>query len=393
MSSKSPFEGSATRLLRAGHEPRTYHGFVNPPVVHASTVLFPDTETMRRRGQRYTYALRGTPTTEALEEQLDELEGSKGTILVPSGLAAVSIPLLAFLSSGDHLLVVDSVYGPTRIFCDTMLRRMGVEVEYFDPAVGAGISTLIRPNTRALFLEAPGSNTFEMLDVAPMAAAARAAGAVTMMDNTWATPLYFRPLDHGVDLSIHALTKYPGGHSDVMLGSVSANEATFGRLRDAQMQLGVNAAPDDAYLVFRGLKTMAVRLERHQEAALRLAEWLETRPEVARVLHPALPSFAGHALYKRQFKGSSGLFSIVLEGGGDREAAAFLDALRLFGLGYSWGGFESLAVQPDLRDRTVAKAPQEGPVLRFQVGLEDIADLKADLERGFRALETLRTGA
>lgn len=377
--------GPSTRLLRAGHAPARFHGFVNPPVVHASTVLFPDTETMRRRGQPYTYALRGTPTTEALELALDELEGSAGTILVPSGLAAISIPLLAFLGAGDHCLVVDSCYGPTRLFCDTMLRRLGVETEYFDPGIGAGLSALLRPNTRVVFLEAPGSNTFEMMDVAQACEIARSHGAVTMLDNTWATPLLFRPLDHGVDMSIHALTKYPGGHSDVMIGSVSANAATFKRLRDAQMQLGVNVSPDDAYLTFRGLKTMPVRLKAHETSALELAHWLETRPEVARVLHPALPSFEGHALWKRQFKGSSGLFSFVLAGSDRRTAARFLDALRLFGLGFSWGGFESLALDADLDDRQVARAPAEGRVIRLQVGLEDVADLRKDLERGFAA--------
>ncbi|MBB3998305.1 cystathionine beta-lyase [Aureimonas pseudogalii] len=342
---------------------------------------------MRRRDQKYLYGLRGTPTIEALEHALDDLEGSHGTILVPSGLAAISFPLLAFLSSGDHCLVVDSVYGPTRLFCDTLLRRMGVETEYFDPAIGgAGLAQRMRANTRVVFLEAPGSNTFEMLHVAGMADVARRGGAVSMLDNTWATPLLFRPLDHGVDLSIHALTKYPGGHSDVMMGSVSANRETFARLRDAQMQIGVNVSPDDTYLVLRGLKTMAVRLKAHEAAALELASWLETRPEVARVLHPALPSFPGHDLWKSQFKGASGLFSIVLAGGGEREASAFLDALRIFGLGYSWGGFESLALEAHLGDRVVAKAPTEGPVIRLQIGLEDVADLRRDIEGGLAAL-------
>ncbi|MFC0192116.1 cystathionine beta-lyase [Aureimonas pseudogalii] len=379
--------GSSTRLLHAGYAPSDYHGFVNPPTVRASTVLFPDAESMRRRDQKYLYGLRGTPTIEALEHALDDLEGSHGTILVPSGLAAISFPLLAFLSSGDHCLVVDSVYGPTRLFCDTLLRRMGVETEYFDPAIGgAGLAQRMRANTRVVFLEAPGSNTFEMLHVAGMADVARRGGAVSMLDNTWATPLLFRPLDHGVDLSIHALTKYPGGHSDVMMGSVSANRETFARLRDAQMQIGVNVSPDDTYLVLRGLKTMAVRLKAHEAAALELASWLETRPEVARVLHPALPSFPGHDLWKSQFKGASGLFSIVLAGGGEREASAFLDALRIFGLGYSWGGFESLALEAHLGDRVVAKAPTEGPVIRLQIGLEDVADLRRDIEGGLAAL-------
>ncbi|MFD2238453.1 cystathionine beta-lyase [Aureimonas populi] len=382
--------GRATRLLHAGHEPKVFHGFVNPPIVHASTVLFPNAAAMRERGQAYTYALRGTPTLDALEGALNELEGSAGTVLLPSGLAAVSVPLLAFLSSGDHLLVVDSVYGPTRIFCDGMLRRMGVEVEYFAASLGTGIAARMRPNTRAVFLEAPGSNTFEMLDVKAVAEIAHGANAVVMMDNTWATPLFFRPLEHEVDLSIHALTKYPGGHSDVMLGSVSATREAFPRLRAAQMQMGINAAPDDAYLVFRGLKTMPVRLAHHQAAALDLAHWLEGREGVARVLHPALPSFEGHELWRRQFSGSSGLFSLVLDGGGRAQAEAFLDALELFGLGYSWGGFESLALQPSLSDRTLTPVPAEGPVIRLQVGLEDPEDLRRDLARALEAAANAR---
>ncbi|MBC8129310.1 MAG: cystathionine beta-lyase [Rhizobiaceae bacterium] len=375
-----------TRLSHGGGDPHAYHGFINTPVVHASTVLFPNTDTMRRRAHSYRYGLWGTPTTKALEETLDDLEGSAGTILLPSGLAACTFPLLAFLSSGDHALIVDSVYGPTRRFADTVLRRMGIDVEYFHPGRDGGIGPLMRPQTKVVFLEAPGSNTFEMIDVAAAAAVAKAGGAVTMLDNTWATPLFFRPLDHGVDLSIHALTKYPGGHSDVMMGSVSATAETFPRLRDTQMTIGVNAAPDDTYLILRGLKTMGIRLARHEETALALAEWLETRDEVAGVLHPALPSFDGHDLWKRQFKGSSGLFSIVLRGGGVREASVFLDSLRLFGLGYSWGGFESLAVLADLSDRTLATASPEGQVIRLQIGLEDRADLQRDLETGFAAM-------
>ncbi|WP_062226392.1 cystathionine beta-lyase [Aureimonas frigidaquae] len=377
-----------TLAAHAGYAPRDYHGFVNPPVVHASTVLFPDTQTMKKAAQPYTYGLRGTPTTQALEQALDAMEGSAGTILVPSGLAAITVPLLAFLGAGDHLLCVDSVYGPTRRFCQQMLQRTGVEVSYFHPS--DDIESHMRPNTRVVFLEAPGSNTFEMLDVAAAAQKAHAGGALVMMDNTWATPLYFRPLQHGVDLSIHALTKYPAGHSDVMLGSVSATAQAYPRLREAQMALGVNAAPDDAYQTLRGLRTMPTRVERHGASALALAHWLEGHAMVARVLHPALPSFPGHDLYRRQFSGSTGLFGIVLGGMGDTEAAAFLDALELFGLGYSWGGFESLALQPDLSDRTVAHGPTDGTIIRLQIGLEDVEDLKDDLEKGFAAIARLR---
>jgi len=381
--------GVNTRLAHAGNDPADYFGFVNPPVVHASTVLFPNAATMENRAQKYTYGTRGTPTTDALCAAIDELEGSAGTILVPSGLAAVTVPFLAFLSAGDHALIVDSVYHPTRHFCDTMLKRLGVSVDYYDPAAGAGIEALIKPNTRLVHTEAPGSNTFEMQDIPAIAAVAHKHGAVVTMDNTWATPLYFRPLDFGVDVSIHAATKYPAGHSDILFGTVSANAANWERLHDTQITLGTCASPDDAYQVLRGLRTMGVRLERHQESALELARWLEGVDDVARVLHPALPSFPGHDLWKRDFKGASGIFSIVLDGGAPErhkaKAHAFLDALGIFGLGYSWGGFECLAVHVNLSDRRIAKVPQEGPVLRLQIGLEDVKDIKADIERGLAA--------
>lgn len=382
---KTDQKGINTRLAHSGHNPSDFFGFVQPPVVHASTVLFPDADTMANRTQRYTYGTRGTPTSDALCAAIDELEGSAGTIAVPSGLAAVVVPLLAFLSAGDHVLIVDSVYNPTRRFADTMLARLGVEVEYYAPEIGADIEQLMKPNTKVVWTESPGSNTFEMQDIPAIAKVARSHGAVTMMDNTWATPLYFRPLDYGVDISVHAATKYPGGHSDVLLGTVSANAACWERLHDTFLTLGVCAGPDDVYQVQRGLKTMGVRLERHQNSALEIAQWLEERPEVARVLHPALPSFPGHAIWKRDFSGSSGLFSIVLAGGDQKQAHAFLDALEIFGLGYSWGGHESLAVHVFLGDRTVAKANYDGPVIRLQIGLEDPADLIADIEKGLAA--------
>jgi cystathionine beta-lyase len=377
--------GVHTRLAHAGNDPRDFHGFVNPPVVHASTVLFPDAATMAARSQKYTYGTRGTPTTDALTSAIDALEGSAGTILVPSGLAAVTIPLLAFLSAGEHVLIVDSVYHPTRNFADTMLKRLGVEVEYYDPLIGAGIEALMKPNSKVVFTESPGSNTFEMQDIPAIAGVARARGAVVMMDNTWATPVYFRPLDHGVDLTIHAATKYPAGHSDVLLGTVSANERCWKQLHDTYITMGCCAAPDDVYQVLRGLRTMGVRLERHQDNALAVARWLEKQPGVARVLHPALESFPGHDLWKRDFCGASGVFSIVLKGGGKEQAHAFLDALEIFGLGYSWGGYESLAVHVSLADRVVAKGDYEGPVLRLQIGLENTEDLIADLAKALDA--------
>lgn len=368
-----------------GNDPHGFYGFVNPPVVHASTVLFPDAATMAARNQKYTYGTRGTPTTEALARAMDELEGSAGTIIVPSGLAAICVPLLAFLSAGDHVLIVDSVYHPTRRFADTMLQRLGVEVEYYDPLIGGDIARLMKPNTKVVFTESPGSNTFEVQDIPAIAAAAHAGGAVVMMDNTWATPLFFRPLDHGVDISIHAATKYPAGHSDVLLGTVSANAATWETLHETFITLGVCAGPDDVYQVLRGLRTMGVRLARHQESALAIARWLESQPGVAQVLHPALESHPGHAIWKRDFSGSSGIFSFVLFGGGQKQAHAFLDALEIFGLGWSWGGFESLATHVFLGDRTIAKGDYAGPIIRLQIGLEDVDDLKADIERGLAA--------
>lgn len=381
--------GVNTRLAHIGHDPSSYHGFINPPVVHASTVLFPDCHTMETRGQKYSYGTRGTPTTDALCEALDELEGSAGTILVPSGLAAISVPFLAFLSAGDHALIVDSVYAPCRLFCNAMLKRLGVEIEYYDPEIGAGIETLIKPNTKLVHTEAPGSNTMEMQDIRVISEVAHKHGCVVTMDNTWATPLYFRPLDFGVDVSIHATTKYPSGHSDIIMGSVSANAKYWPQLHETAIIMGICGSPDDSYQILRGLRTMGVRLEHHQRSALDIARWLESRDDVARVLHPALPSFPGHEIWKRDFKGASGVFSFVLKvddsANSKAKAHALLDTLSLFGLGYSWGGFESLALHVNLSDRTIRKAPKDGPLIRLQIGLEDVADLKRDLEAGFAA--------
>jgi cystathionine beta-lyase len=377
-------KGINTLLAHSGYNPRDYHGFVNPPVVHGSTVLFPDAKTMKERKQRYTYGTRGTPTSDALAAAVNELEGSAGTIIVPSGLAAITVPLLGFLSSGDHALFVDTIYFPTRRFADTMLRRLGVEVEYYKPEIGADIQDLLRPNTKLIFTESPGSNTFEMQDIPAITAIAREAGIVTMLDNTWATPVYFKPLDHGVDISIHAATKYPGGHSDVLLGTVSANDACWEKLWDAYLTLGTCAGPDDVYQVLRGLRTMGVRLERHQATAFEVARWLEGQPGVAQVLHPGLESHPGHAIWKRDFSGASGLFSIVLKGG-EKQAHAFLDALEIFGLGASWGGYECLAAQVSLADRTVTARDYGGEIIRLQIGLEDTADIIADLAQALEA--------
>ncbi|WP_428429151.1 cystathionine beta-lyase [Pararhizobium sp.] len=385
--------GPNTQLVRTGYDPVDYHGFINPPVVRASTVLFPNAQAMETHSQKYTYATRGTPTTDALCQAVNELEGAAGTIIVPSGLAAVTLAFLAYLTPGDHALIVDSVYGNVRHFCDTMLKRFGVEVEYYHPSIGVGIEAMLKPNTKLVHLEAPGSNTFEMQDVPAIAAAAHSQGAVVTMDNTWATPLFFRPLDFGVDVSIQASTKYPAGHADILLGTVSANADHWKRLRQANGALGICGAADDAYQVLRGLRTMGLRLERHQASALEIAQWLEGRDDVARVLNPAMPSFPGHDIWKRDFNGASGVFSFVLAVSRPedfkRKAQSFLDALSLFGLGYSWGGFPSLALHVNLDERHILQAPTEGPVLRLHIGLEDVIDLKADLEKGFAAAHAI----
>jgi cystathionine beta-lyase len=378
-----------TRLVTAGRDTALYHGFVNPPVYHASTVLYPSAADMIAHRAPYQYGRRGTPTSEAFENALRELEGPAcaGVSLLPSGAAAVSTALLSVLSAGDHLLITDSVYRPTRNFADSILKRFGVETTYYDPLIGSEIAALFRSNTRAVFVEAPGSQSFEMQDIPAIARVAHERGAVVLMDNTWATPLYFRALDHGVDLSIQAGTKYIGGHSDLMLGTVSANAATWPRLRETVLTTGLCVGPDDMYLGLRGLRTMSVRLERHQKSALAIAHWLQQRPEVLRVLHPGLDTDPGHAIWKRDFLGATGLFSVILKPVSEQALHAFLDSLRLFGMGFSWGGYESLVILFDCSSyRTATRWAPGGPALRFHVGLEDVGDLTEDLERGFAAL-------
>lgn len=382
---KKDSRGINTRLAHDGYDPGDYFGFVNPPVVHASTVLYPNAASMRNRNVPYTYGTAGTPTTDAVARATDALEGSAGTICVPSGLVAVTLPLLAFLGAGDHVLIVDTVYYPTRRFADGMLTRLGVDVEYYDPHLGKEVEKLFKPNTKVLFMESPASNTFEMSDVRALTAVAKPRGIVTMIDNTYATPLFFKPLEHGVDLSIHASTKYPAGHSDLVFGTVSANEACWHTLRDSQIQTGICVQGDDAYQVLRGMRTMGIRLERHQKSALEIAIWLQGQDGIGQVLHPALPDHPGHDIWKRDFCGSSGIFSFVLRGASVPQVDAFLDALEIFGLGYSWAGFESLAVHAQLGDRTVSKRDYGGPVIRLQIGLEDVPDLKADIAKGLAA--------
>lgn len=380
---KASFEPE-TEVVRLGRDPFRFDGFVNPPVVRGSTVLYPNYADLAAHRSRYSYGRRGNPTSEALETALQALEGSDGVALTPSGLSACSIALLSALAAGDHLLMVDTVYYPTRRFCDTVLRRMGVETTYYDPLVAAGIAQLLRENTRAIFLEAPGSQSFEMQDVPAITAVARARGITTLIDNTWATPLFFRPHDFGVDISIQAGTKYIGGHADLNLGTISAVGQSWKRVHDTHGDMGICISPDDAALGSRGLRTMAVRLERHQASALTLARWLQARPEVSRVLHPGLESDPGHAIWKRDFKGSSGLFSIILKPVDEPALAAFFDALELFGMGYSWGGYESLIIAFDCSTyRTATKWQAEGPGVRLHIGLESPADLMADLDQAF----------
>jgi cystathionine beta-lyase len=380
---------NATRLVTGGRHSHAYHGFINPPVVHASTVIYPTVADYEAHRGPYQYGRRGTPTTEALSEALAELEGPTcaGVALLPSGLAAASIALLAVLKAGDHVLVTDSVYFPTRKFCDSVLSRYGIATSYFDPLIGARIAELIAPNTRAVYLESPGSLSFEMQDVPAIAAAAHAAGALVLMDNTWASPLYFRALEKGVDLSIQSGTKYIGGHSDVMLGTVSASQACWRALSDTVFTMGLCVGPDDIYLGLRGLRTMGVRLAQHHASAVKAAHWLAARPEVARVLYPALESDPGHAIWRRDYTGACGLLSIVLKPVPQRAVHAFIDALTLFGIGASWGGFESLVIPFELAPiRSATRPALEGPAIRFHIGLEDVDDLTADLERGFAAL-------
>jgi cysteine-S-conjugate beta-lyase len=379
-----------TRLVVSGRDPQAYHGYVNPPVYHASTMLYPTAEDQVAHRSRYSYGRRGTPTSEALESALTDLEGAAcaGVALLPSGLAAISSALLAVAGAGDHILVTDSVYRPTRTFCDPIFKRMGVETTYYDPLIGAGIETLFKPNTRAVFTEAPGSQSFEMQDIPAIAKVAHDKGALVLTDNTWGTPLYFRPLEKGVDLSIQAGTKYIGGHSDIMFGCVSANAKTLPRLKDTVYGMGLCVGPDDIYLALRGLRTLGVRLARHYQSGVRVARWLEQRPEVLRVMHPALESDPGHAVWKRDFSGACGLFSIVLKPCADKAVYAFMNELQLFGMGYSWGGFESLVIAFDCAEyRSATPWAPGGPTLRFHIGLEEPGDLIADLERGFAAMK------
>ena len=377
-----------TTLVTAGRDTRAQKGFVNPPVVHGSTVLYPTADDLHAHRGEFQYGRRGTPTTKALQQALMALEGPQcaGVGLAPSGLSAITTTLLAVLKAGDHLLVCDNAYRPTRNFCNGLLARYGVETSYFDPLVSADIAGSFKPNTKAVLVEAPGSQSFEMPDIPAIATAAHGRGALVIDDNTWATPLYHRSLEQGVDISMQAATKYIGGHSDIMFGTISANARAWPLVAEAIQLLGVCAGPDDVFLAIRGLRTLAVRLAQHHRSGLEMARWLAGRPEVVRVLHPALETDPGHAIWKRDFCGASGLFSIVLKPAPQKAVDALLDAVELFGMGYSWGGFESLVIPFDCAPyRTATDWAPGGPALRLHIGLENVEDLKADLARGFAA--------
>jgi cystathionine beta-lyase len=381
-----------TRIVHTGSDPKSQKGVVNPPVYRASTVIFPSVQAMKdaekTRFDTTYYGVHGTPTTFALEDAMADLEGGYRAVSVSSGLAAVSTALIAYLQAGDHLLMVDSVYGPTRNFCNNTLKRFGVETTYYDPLIGAGIADLIRPETKIIFTETPGSYTFEIQDIPAITEVAHQQGIKVMIDNTWSAGYYFKPFDHGVDISIQATTKYQAGHADLILGHIIAKtENDWHKIKITTSILGQAISPDAAYLALRGLRTLSVRLEQHQESALTLAHWLETRDEVDTILHPAFASCPGHEIWQRDFTGSCGLFSIVLKDFSEAQVNAMLDGMDYFAMGFSWGGFESLMVASDPRKiRSATTWEARGPLLRLHAGQEDVEDLIADLERGFDRL-------
>jgi cystathionine beta-lyase len=380
-----------TAVTHLGRHPRRYLGAVNTPVYRATTILFESVADLERsaRGQYdgLTYGLHGLPTVQDFQAAMTELEGGYAALAVPSGLTATTFPLLALARPGDHVLVTDVVYGPTRRFCENHLRRLGIEVTYYDPLIGADIEALFRDNTRIVFLESPGSLTFEVQDVPAITAAARARGVLSILDNSWATPLGFRAFDHGVDVSVHAATKYVGGHSDVLLGAIVASQGAYASLARLWTDMGIAPSTDDCFLGLRGLRTLGVRLARHQESALRIAAWLRERDEVAEVLYPALPGARGHALWRRDFRAASGLFGVILHPVDKVRIDAMLDGMRLFGMGWSWGGFESLMIPTyPARTRSVTRWQSAGPSLRLHVGLEDPDDLIEDLAAGLERL-------
>ena len=383
-----------TRLVHAGRDPERDGGIVNPPVSRASTVLYPTLEAFARRGDgdaRYRgvrYGAYGTANTLALADAVAELEGGAGAVVTSTGLSAVTLALTALLGQGDHLLMTDSAYGPTRAFCDEVLTRFGIETSYYDPFIGADIAALMQSSTRVVFTESPGSLTFEVQDIPAIAEVAHEQGALVLMDNTWSAGLYFKPFDHGVDVSIQAATKYIAGHSDAVIGSITAStEALFRRIKDTTMAFGDIASPDTSYLALRGLRSMGSRLRQQQESGLRVANWLVNRPEVKRVLYPALPDDPGHAIWKRDFTGACSLFGVVFHTSDEVAVARMVDSYRYFKIGASWGGFESLVIPAYPAElRTAVAWTEPGFVLRYHVGLEASEDLLEDLEQGFERL-------
>ena len=384
-----------TLLVHAGRDPERHGGMVNPPVYHASTILYPTMEAFSRRAEgeaKYRsvrYGAYGTPTTFALADAVAALEGGQGAVVTASGLSAVTLAITACVGRGDHMLMVDSAYGPTREFCDTVLKRFGVDTTYYDPLMGEGIAACIQSNTRLVFTESPGSLTFEIQDIPAISAVAHRHHALVLLDNTWGTPLFFKPFAHGVDLSIQAGTKYISGHSDLVVGIITARtEALFRRVKDTTMAFGDIAGPDDCYLALRGLRSMGARLQRQQAAGLHVAQWLQTRPEVKRVLYPPLPEDPSHALWQRDFSGACSLFGVVLYTTSEQAVARMVDGYRYFNIGASWGGYESLVIPAyPTRLRTAVPWTETGFVLRYHVGLEDPDDLITDLADGFRRLQ------
>jgi len=393
--------GESTRIVHAGRNPKEQGWMVNPPIYQSSTIVFPSLKDLiyAERGycdnnlvQPYElkYGRYGTQTNFALEKAIAEIEGGYNSFVTSSGAAAVNTALIAFLKQGDHLLMVDNTYSPTRGFCDKFLKKLGIETTYYDPAIGADIKKLIKKNTKVIFMESPGSVSFELQDVAAICKVAKKHNIVTIIDNSWASGIYFKPLDHGVDVSVLALTKYINGHSDVIMGAITIQERHYRIMYEAFRYMAVSAAPFNSYLVQRGLRTTKVRMDHIQKSALDLATWLEQRSEVAKVLYPALKSDAGHSLWKRDFTGAAGLFTIVLDRKYSQESLArMLDKLHYYGMGYSWGGYESLILPVDPTGiRTATKWPYSNKTcLRINVGLEDIEDLKEDLEAGFKRLK------
>jgi len=384
-----------TKLAQRGRKAASRPATVILPVTRASTVTFANLaelhEVERRAGADEivpTYGIVNMPLRAAFEELMVDLEGGYRAVTLPSGLAANALAITACVEKGDHVLMVDSAYGPARRFCTRTLARFGVETTFYDPLAGAGIAALMRPNTRVVYLESPGSHTFEVQDFPAIAKAARERGAAVIHDNTWATGMFFRSFDHGADLVVQAATKYPAGHSDVLIGAVVANEKWWPRLRDATRDFGQTASPDDVFLALRGMRTLEARLRTHEASALEIARKLQRHPAVKRVLHPGLPEDPGHGLWKRDFLGSSGLFGIELAGTGERALAAFIENLECFALGYSWGGFDSLVVPANIAAQRAVRYWSGGPLVRLQIGLEDPADLYADLERGLERMKS-----